>query len=627
MSTSRPEINFKALQLQCEEALKRREYGLAFRICEGIIKFSKNNSRAKKIKNQLAKNAAAVAAIESFIKETEPDIQSQHHILGLADGGHYEDVSEMAVSLLKQKPDSVFLHQMAGLAFSHLKRTRAAKSHFQRALLSDPLNPKNIKNYGIFLSNNYDDLNARKNLYFALQLTPGDEQTISALAALEMRLRHFSSAEILYQQATNINNHNSEYLLAHFKCLCEQNKISSSRKLISKISQIPDVSWKAPLCEAHLANKLGDKVLALNILDRLQQQVGSKTEILLEKANILKEAQKYKEAIALLEQILERKPFSKDAEWNLSFLYLITGNFEKGWQAYESRWHSQGWNSAPLETQKPLWNGTESGNLLVWREQGIGDEIMFLSLINMIPDTIEKIILRCDLRLQSLLEFDTSLRLTFVSEDQHINEAEYDFHIPIGSLPKMLNFHPEHIKGHHKSYLNVENDKIKELAKTVRNSDKRTVGLSWKSIGSSYGETKNLTLTDMIENLSSDEIEFVNLQYGNISSDYKRLNDAQKKQFNLIDKIDKRNDLEGLSALIKCCDAIVTTSNVTVHLASALGVECHLILHQNHDWKWHENLPHSYWYPKCKIYRYSSGDELNLFFENIRHNVLNTYNP
>ena len=626
MSTSRPEINFNELQLQCEEALTRFEYGLAFRICEGIIKFSKNNSRAKKIKNKLSKNAAAVTEIKGFIKKTEPDIQSQHHLIGLANDGCFEDMAKMAVSHLKQKPSSVFLHQMAALAFSHLKRTRVAKNHFERALKMDPLNPQIMKNYGIFLSDIHDDLNARKILYYALQLNRGNEEIISVLAALEMRLRHFSSAEILYQQAINISSENGENLLTYFKCLSEQNKISSARKIISKISQTPSVSWKASLCEAHLAIKMGNKVSALNILDRQLQDVGPKPEILLEKANLLKEVRKYKEAIALLEHIIKITPDFKDAKWNLSFLYLLTGNFSIGWQKYESRWESQSWNSIPFETSKPFWTGVESGNLFVWREQGIGDEIMFLSLIDMIPNTIKKIIVLCDPRLENLLEFESPLRVTILSDAENIDEREYDFHIPIGSLPKILKFCPSQAPRAPKSYLKVENDKITELRNLVCISDKKTIGLSWKSIGSPYGQIKNLSLSDMIQNLNSDKLEFVNLQYGDVSSDYRNLNEAQKQKINLVDTIDKRNDLEALSTLIKCCDSIVTTSNVTVHLASALGVECHLILYQNHDWKWHETMSHSYWYPSCRIYRYTSNDDLKHLFDTIRYNLLNISN-
>ena len=42
--------------------------------------------------------------------------------------------------------------------------------------------------------------------------------------------------------------------------------------------------------------------------------------------------------------------------------------------------------------------------------------------------------------------------------------------------------------------------------------------------------------------------------------------------------VDNREDLDGLAALIELCDLVVSTSNVTIHLAGALGKETWVLL-------------------------------------------------
>ena len=73
--------------------------------------------------------------------------------------------------------------------------------------------------------------------------------------------------------------------------------------------------------------------------------------------------------------------------------------------------------------------------VLVWGEQGIGDELMFSSIIPEIYATSSKILVKCDKRLIRLFERSFPGDVIYFSKDQPVPEDEYDFHIPMGSLP------------------------------------------------------------------------------------------------------------------------------------------------------------------------------------------------
>src|SRR5262249_48891576 len=69
------------------------------------------------------------------------------------------------------------------------------------------------------------------------------------------------------------------------------------------------------------------------------------------------------------------------------FISLGLGRLAEGWALYEYRWAgAQG--LVPRAYRQPRWNGERlAGTLLVWGEQGLGDEILHAS---MIPDLMQR---------------------------------------------------------------------------------------------------------------------------------------------------------------------------------------------------------------------------------------------
>jgi len=55
--------------------------------------------------------------------------------------------------------------------------------------------------------------------------------------------------------------------------------------------------------------------------------------------------------------------------------------------------------------------------------------------------------------------------------------------------------------------------------------------------------------------------------------------------------------------LIEACDLVVSTSNVTIHLAGALGKDTWVLLPFVSSFWWLLNRDDSVWYPSIKIYR------------------------
>jgi ADP-heptose:LPS heptosyltransferase len=95
------------------------------------------------------------------------------------------------------------------------------------------------------------------------------------------------------------------------------------------------------------------------------------------------------------------------------------------------------------------------------------------------------------------------------------------------------------------------------------------------------------------------------LQYGETSKEIKNISDHYGIEIISIDEIDNFNDIDGLASLIDACDYIVTSSNVTAHIAGALNKKTYLLIPYSEGkiWYWGESENKSLWYPSIGIYR------------------------
>ena len=619
---TRPQIDFKALITQCETALQGKNYVLAYRLSERLTVHFPTSGRVKKIHSTLTRDAAIVSKINAAIATAEPDRHLQQQLLHLAETQAFTDLLEACQRHLSQRPHSVFLNQLAATAASECGQWGVADTCFIRALAHDPLNAGLMKNYAIFLKGRVQFMKARDYFYFVCQLAPTDAESFAGLAALETDLKNYQMAEPLWLRAIALAPHDEEPLISLFSCLIDQGKYSSAQKTLSKLKQISGDSWKIHLCQAYAERRSRKWKEALASVETAESLAGPLQDILLEKANIFRDQHKYSEAHAILMSASEKQQeASLSILWNLSFCALMTGDFDTGWHHYENRWHSRNWNSQSLETTKPRWTGTETGRILIWNEQGIGDEIMFFSLLAHIPETYSDILVRCDKRIVQMLERAHHKRFRFIGAGEELEPSSYDYHLPAGSLPYVLGFNPRDRTYQQAAYLKPTQTKKEQVSAQLTSAGTPVIGVSWKSTGSLYGTDKNIELSDLLEGFSGKDVHFVTLQYGDVSSDLARLTSHQRQLISSFDEIDKRDDLEGLAALIVCCDAIITSSNATAHLASALGVPCHVILRENHDWKWHQSWERSYWYPECRIHRITDQMSLEQILKQIKTEV------
>jgi hypothetical protein len=264
-----------------------------------------------------------------------------------------------------------------------------------------------------------------------------------------------------------------------------------------------------------------------------------------------------------------------------------------------------------FDGNRPTWDGDASEAVFVWREQGIGDEIMFGSMLPALHAISSKVILECDQRLIPIYERSFPEGIRFVSHRNQVSEDEYTSHIAVGSLLKHFRRKLEDFSSVSPGWLKAEPKKIASLRERLRSkaSDK-VIGISWQTNATgTKSYQRNIPLDILAKYLKPVQAKFVNLQYDSTTDVLLNAEKSTGLKIDNIDEIDIYNDIDGLAALISACDIVVSIDNSTVHLAGALGIDTRVLLPEVADERWGLDSSDSYWYDHLTLYRQISKDD------------------
>ena len=135
-------------------------------------------------------------------------------------------------------------------------------------------------------------------------------------------------------------------------------------------------------------------------------------------------------------------------------------------------------------------------------------------------------------------------------------------------------------------------------------------------------KTKSVQLRDFEHIFSGLDVVLINLQYGDVDEEIREFKDATGIDVVQCTSVDNREDLDGLAALIEVCDLVVSTSNVTIHMAGALAKETWLMLPRVAvNFWWLVERTDSIWYPSLRLYRQPKLDDWDSVYASIRKDL------
>ena len=294
------------------------------------------------------------------------------------------------------------------------------------------------------------------------------------------------------------------------------------------------------------------------------------------------------------------------AHLSLGTMLLLNGEFERGWREFAWRWGTADFKGALPTFNKPRWDGTPTpGHVLVWREQGIGDQILYASMLAEAASRAGQFSVAVDPRLHPLLKRSFP-HCQFTTLEDALQRNDFDLQLSMGDLGSFLRSSVDDCIRNRKAYLKADSLRTGELRRQLQGSGQsRICGLSWFSKHNTVGDRKSLTLADLLPVLSVNDSQFVDLQYGDTTAERTQLAGTTGLQVTRVASVDNFHDIDGLAALIDACDVVITISNTTAHLAGALGKTVFLMLPHSvgRFWWWQAERSDALWYPNVRIFR------------------------
>jgi len=472
-------------------------------------------------------------------------------------------------SSIKQNPLDYLAFNTLGLILISLNRLEEAKKAFLNAIKLDPKYISSYNNLGHFFTLINDYESALEYFNKAFKIDPDSSEVINNLANYFLNKGNYKKALEFYLRAYQFDDANPLIM----------NNIAIAHFNMNNEDE---------------AEKFYQRALSLDSSNDIIKKAYS---------HLLLKQQKYKEAWSIFDGRLKLENFSHE-------------------------------NTKHNNIKNKLWKKNdifgEKDRILVIKEQGVGDEILYGSIYSDLLKKFPQTVFEADKRLINMFEysFNSNKNNKFFPFGYYSNDKKklesFDAILYAGSLGKYFrNNISEFPKG---SFLNVDRIKIENMKSKLNFlNNKIKIGISWKSKREHYGEYKSITLDKLLPILKIPNIDFINLQYGETKKEVSDFIDKEKIIINTIEDVDLFNDFISVSSLLKNLDLFITVSNSTAHLAGALGIPTWLIKPKNHAtfFYWNQNNNETPWYSSVKIF--TSKSDYKESVNKIKNKVVNKF--
>jgi tetratricopeptide (TPR) repeat protein len=558
---------------------------------------------------KLGRHEPAVVNFRRAI-EKRPDDADAHNNLGTALKalGRLDEAIEQFRLALALRHDWGEAHFNLANALDASGRSEESIGYYERAVRLMPNPAEAHVNFGIALQALGRHADAVDQYKLALARRSGDPVAHYNLGNALRELQHMDEAVEHYRRAVKAK---PDYVEAHVN-------MGTTLFLLGRT----DVAGHC--FERALAIKPGESEAHLglarvfNMLDRYEDAIAqfrmaaaiepNSANAYANMGSALRVLGRNEEAMRAFERAVEIDPRSETGLIGAMALPMSLGDFLVGWANME-RTREGGLIKGGPKLPQPRWDGGPvRGTLLLWGDQGLGDQILYASMVPEIRDRADRIVLHVEPRLVSL--FARSFpKVEVIGPLGLANVGAIDVQEPLAGLGRFVRPDWASFLKHRRAYLVADGERAARLRKQLKSDGQFVVGVSWRSTNPKIGREKSIVLHDFEPLLRLPGVRFVDLQYGDTSAERESIARELGIEVLHLDEIDNTSDIDGLASLIEACDAVVSVSNTNAHIAGALGKPVIVLMREKHGrlWYWFENREDSPWYPRVRVLSQARG--------------------
>ena len=431
----------------------------------------------------------------------------------------------------------------------------------------------------------------------ALERQPNDARVLFALANTAEAVGHRDAAESFFRRVLEQQPDRREALVNLANLLRAGNRTQDVIALLKPALERTPGEAALWLTLGSALNEAGDRKTAETFYREALRLSPGYPPALGNLADMLADDGAVEEALRMYDEVLGTEPENAQARLNRAILFLISGKLESGWHDYEYRLSLKG-KAISRDHGLRRWNGklTKNLRLLVAAEQGVGDQLAFVSLIPELADMLARqggrVILEAEPRLVPLFARsfpDVQVHASDMETRGGVKLAHYDWLrdaggadrvIEMGSLPGLLRKSLEDFPGQH-SYLTPSVERAEWARQFRAQGPAPYIGICWRS--GLMGGARNLQYAPLEAwgtFLRAVPGRLVSLQYDGRPEESAALEQMSGRKILVPPGLDQKQEMDRAASLIAALDAVVSAPTAVSWISAGLGVPTLKILYR-----------------------------------------------
>ena len=610
------------------------------RVDAGLALMDRSVQRAPRAAPFLANRAQVLAdagRMEEALRDMrravqlEPRMAAGYGVLGslLRRAGRLEEALAAFRRAISIEPRVADTH--VGLA--NVLRERgdeaAARTSYLAALALDPGNPSAHYNFGVLLLNARDLANAEASFRRVLEREPTHTMALNNLGIVLRETGRADEALGCFERAVAADEGHVEALNNLALALQRAGRLDEAIARFEHAARLRPAFAPVLLNWGSALRERGDLERAAEVLARALAAQPQSPEAVLNAASVALDRGHVDDAHELYSRALALRPEWADAEYGLGQVALRRREFAAGWPGYERRFETHPPQAILRSFAIPRLTQGELGSarrVAVWSEQGLGDQLLFSTLLPELAQRGFEAVAEVDERLLAM--YRRSLpAIEFATRDSAEEAfATCDHELPMGSLAAL--FRPDAASFAAQPHALLQPDAARVEAMRARLGAGRWIAISWRSLQGgerhALAERKSIPLEAFASLALVEGVRLLDVQYGDVDAERAAFMQRHPGLLTRLEDLDTYADLEGAAAAMAACERVITASNATAHLAGATGRPTHLLYRGNQP-------PFAYWaakrdgrclwYPLLEIVPGAPDAGWDALFEEVRRRI------